>query len=113
MRKPAKDMSSSAFGTQFGFAKSAQLLELRIERRRSSSAPKGQSILHFEFSPIADILNGVDIDRIRICKNCDLLFWAGRYNAEYCSVRCGNAWRNRESRRQLRVAGMRNEVKEL
>jgi hypothetical protein len=85
-------------------------LEYRLERRSlrlvriefneiSKRGMKPQLILRFDLSPIVEALDGTDISRIRICKTCDKLFWAYRYNADYCRRKCGNAFRNREYRK--------------
>ena len=43
-------------------------------------------------------VDGVDGKRIRVCENCDHIFWAGRINAPCCSKRCASIIRNQLAR---------------
>lgn len=87
-------------------AKLEYLLERRSPRlvriefdQTDKRGMKPQFILRFHLSPIVEALDGKDVSRIRICKTCDKVFWAYRYNADYCSRKCGNVFRNREYRK--------------
>jgi hypothetical protein len=79
---------------------SARLVSIEFEEK-SPAGMKPQVILKFHLTRIVEALNGVDASRIRMCKNekCKKLFWAFKYNADYCNRKCGNAVRNREFRK--------------
>ncbi|MEJ7698811.1 MAG: hypothetical protein WKF71_04075 [Pyrinomonadaceae bacterium] len=49
-------------------------------------------------SNILNTLNGLDADRLRICKICNRVFWAKRENSKTCSSRCLNVFNVRNSR---------------
>jgi hypothetical protein len=53
---------------------------------------------HFTMHESLTVLEGVDVARIRRCRNCGNLFWAGRIDKPTCSVACGNAYRQRKWR---------------
>ncbi len=79
----------------------------------ASALPSGAFIGpngHFrpKLAPIVEALNGVEVDRIRMCgnKNCRRVFWAGRIakpgssknNQLCCSPECSHAARNQRLR---------------
>ena len=43
-------------------------------------------------------LEGVPVNRIKKCRHCGRLFWAGRIDKPTCSVKCGNSWRQQKFR---------------
>ena len=43
-------------------------------------------------------LEGLDVDRLRICEICGKIFWAVNKNSETCSKTCLNALRQRRYR---------------
>lgn len=45
-----------------------------------------------------EIINGIDLERLRICKICSLIFWAVRKDSETCSLPCANNLRVRRHR---------------
>jgi hypothetical protein len=54
--------------------------------------------IRFLESPLYKALDGVDIDRIRVCPICKKIYWAGRIDQPTCSKKCGALLRVRRWR---------------
>lgn len=54
--------------------------------------------LKLKVSPLIEVLDGVDMTRIRRCDFCSQLFWAERIDSLGCSAKCSNALRQRRLR---------------
>ena len=61
--------------------------------------PEGR--LQIERSRLLEALDGVEIVRIRICKRCRQIFWAGRVDMTCCSSPCTHAERQRRWREKF------------
>jgi hypothetical protein len=58
----------------------------------------GRGRLVIERSPLLEALERVEIGRIRTCKRCRVIFWAGRLDMTCCSSPCTRAERQRRWR---------------
>lgn len=54
-----------------------------------------KSRLEVKLGGFAQIIDGIDGDRIRICEICTQLFWAKRVESKACSATCANNLRQR------------------
>lgn len=59
----------------------------------------------FTFNEFIDVLQGVEISRIRICENCFGIFWQGRNDQRGCNKNCANNIRVRDSRNLKKERG--------
>lgn len=55
-------------------------------------------LIHIETNKLAEALQGVDIDRLRICPVCNRIFWAKRNDQKACSNKCSGNLRIRKYR---------------
>jgi hypothetical protein len=49
---------------------------------------------------LAQMLDGAEVERIRQCKMCEEIFWAGRLDQETCTRRCTNLFHQHKRRYQ-------------
>jgi hypothetical protein len=54
--------------------------------------------LHVEHTRLLQAIEGVEISRIRLCKICRKIFWAGRADKACCSPKCAGVSRTRKWR---------------
>lgn len=54
--------------------------------------------ISFQLTEIISLLDGLEADRLRICKICNNIFWAFRKDAQGCSVQCNQTYRTRKWR---------------
>ncbi len=54
--------------------------------------------ISFRLTEIISLLDGLEADRLRICKICNNIFWAFRKDAQGCSVQCNQTHRTRKWR---------------
>jgi hypothetical protein len=52
------------------------------------------------FGTLARMLDGAEVERIRQCKMCHEIFWAGRLDQETCTRRCTNLFHQHKRRYQ-------------
>jgi hypothetical protein len=57
-----------------------------------------QGKLTFILPELVDILEGVEASRIKICRICENIYWAGRIDQPTCSKKCGQTLRVRRWR---------------
>ena len=53
---------------------------------------------HLELTPLLRAIDGAEVGRIRVCRICRNLFWAGRTDQVCCSGKCAGANRTRKWR---------------
>jgi hypothetical protein len=68
--------------------------------------------IEFEKSPIMEVFNSVDADRIRECGNpkCKRIYWAGRIDQRCCCKKCANVLRVREWRENYQEIYKKNRI---
>ena len=59
--------------------------------------------LHFVLADITKTLEGIDVRRLKMCKECESVFWAYRLDARYCSNECGNLKRVKEFQKKAKA----------
>jgi endogenous inhibitor of DNA gyrase (YacG/DUF329 family) len=52
----------------------------------------------FQYSPLAECIQGAELDRIRRCPICEKIYWADRIDQPTCSQRCNGVRRSRIQR---------------
>lgn len=73
-------------------------LALPITEALATLATDKKGKIVFIRTPLAEILEGVEAARIRLCPICDNVYWAGRIDQPTCSKRCGQTLRVRRWR---------------
>ncbi len=60
----------------------------------------GDTSIKFSHAEVLEVLTKypIPVERIRICKYCELIFWARRIDAPTCSGRCSNNFNARSTR---------------
>jgi hypothetical protein len=58
----------------------------------------GKGRLHVEHTRLLQAIEGVEISRVRLCKICRRIFWAGRTDKDCCSPKCTGVNRTRKWR---------------
>jgi hypothetical protein len=53
-------------------------------------------------SPLAQAVQGIEIDYLRYCETCRKIFFAGRKNQQCCTVKCAKAQRQKRWRQRYR-----------
>ena len=59
---------------------------------------KNSGIINLTKSLFARAIDGIEIDRLRICQNCNRVFWAYNKNSLGCSKNCANNIRQKRKR---------------
>jgi hypothetical protein len=54
-------------------------------------------------SPLAQAVQGIEIDYLRYCKTCGKIFFAGRKNQQCCTVKCAKAQRQKRWRQRYKA----------
>jgi hypothetical protein len=69
--------------------------------------------LRLQVDELTQALDGVELNRIRECKLCGQIFWAGRKDKKCCSLRCNNVYnvRNTPRRKLDKAQRMENEIR--
>jgi hypothetical protein len=80
----------------------------------STRVVSDHGVLRVEMSPFLKMLDGIDIDRLRLCPICQKLFWAGRRDKAACSGLCAGNLRIRKLRqnREYRKKHPKQKIKE-
>ena len=71
-------------------------LPLPIERSASLWLESGK--LSVKLAPFLEALQGLEVERLRICPICSQIFWAGRLDKSGCSENCSRVLRQRRLR---------------
>jgi len=53
-------------------------------------------------SPLAQAVQGIEVDYLRDCKTCGNIFFAGRKNQQCCTVKCAKAQRQKRWRQRYK-----------
>ncbi len=62
-----------------------------------------QGLFRLTLEPFASAINYVEAARVKVCKACELFFWAGRLDQKCCSKKCANKYRVRMCRENYRA----------
>jgi hypothetical protein len=69
--------------------------------------------LHVEHTRLLRAIEGVEINRIRLCKICRKIFWAGRADKDCCSHKCAGVSRTRKWRERYPEAYKQQRISRL
>lgn len=62
-----------------------------------------QGLFRLTLEPFAGAINYVEAARVKVCKACDLFFWAGRIDQKCCCKKCANKYRVRMCRENYKA----------
>lgn len=55
-------------------------------------------VIKIQLAPFLELLQGIEVKRIRLCPVCGNLFWAGRIDKSGCDEACSRVLRQRRLR---------------